>query len=160
MAPIRKKSKLLLCIEDSQHSRIALKFAACKAKNLGFTLEMIHVINPSEYNTNTLFGGGEKIRDERRVEVEKIMKVFAAEVQKLYTFTPSYIIKEGVLGEEIVKAISSDGNFSMLILGKAAQELKSKDIISQLTSELALKIMIPMIIVPGNLTDQQIEELA
>ena len=160
MAYAHKKSKLMLCIEDSAHSRVALKYAASKAKNQGFALELIHVINPSEYNTSTLFGAGEKIRDERRGEVEKIMKSFAADAQKFYGITPSCIIREGVLAVEIVKAINEDGNFNMLVLGKAAVDLKPKDIISQLTSELATKIMIPMIIVPGSLTDQQIEELA
>ncbi len=159
MGYTHKKSKLLLCIDNTDHSRVALRFACSKAKNMDFALEMIHVMNSSEYNTNTLFGVGDKIRDERRAEVEKMVTSMATEAQNYAGITPSCIIREGSLGEEIAKAVNEDGNFNMLIIGKAPQEASKKDIITQLTAELAGKLMIPMIIVPGNLTDQQIEEL-
>jgi len=159
MAYSHKRAKLLVCIDNTDHSRVALHFACSKAKHLNFALELIHVMNPSEYNTNTLFGVSDKLRDERRVEVEKVMNTFAAEAQKYAGITPSCIIREGSLADEINKAITEDGNFNMLIIGKASHEASKKDLISQLTSELAGKIMIPMVIVPGNLTDQQIEEL-
>jgi len=159
MAYTHKKSKLLVCIDNSTHSRVALRFACSKAKHMDFAVEMIHVMNSSEYNTNTLFGVGDKIRDERRVEVEALVSSFAGEAQKYAGITPSCIIREGSLSEEIMKAVNEDGNFNMLIIGKAPQEASKKDTITQVTSELAGKLMIPMIIVPGNLTDQQIEEL-
>lgn len=159
MGYTHKKSKLLVCVDNTNHSRVALRFACSKAKHLDFALELIHVMNASEYNSNTLFGVGDKMRDEKRTEVEKIMNTFAEEAQKYAGITPSCIIREGALGEEIVKAIEEDGNFNMLIIGKASQEASKKDIITQLTAELAGKLMIPLIIVPGNLTDQQIEEL-
>lgn len=158
MAYSHKKSKLLVCVDNTAHSRVAVRFACSKAKHMDFAVELIHVMNASEYNTNTLFGVGDKIRDEKRAEVETIMNSFAEEAQSC-GITPSCIIREGSLGEEIVKAVNEDGNFNMLILGKAPQEASKKDIITQVTSELAGKLMIPMIIVPGNLTDQQIEEL-
>ena len=154
-----KKSKLLVCVDNSPHSHIALRFACSKAKHQGFAVELIHVINSSEYNTNTLFGVGEKIREERRAEVEKLMNEFASEAQQYAGVTPSFYIKEGSLGDEIVKTVTEDGNFNMLVIGKSPHEHSKKDIITQVASELAGKLMIPMIIVPGNLTDQQIEEL-
>lgn len=154
-----KKSKLLVCVDNSDHSRVALHFACSKAKHLDFALELIHVLNSSEYNSNTLFGVGDKIRDERRAEAEKLMNLMAEEAQKYAGITPSCIIREGSLGDEIVKTVNEDGNFNMLIISKAPQEATKKDMITQVTSELAGKLMIPMVIVPGNLTDQQIEEL-
>ena len=159
MAYKHKKSKLLVCVDNTDHSRVALRFACSKSKHLDFAAELIHVINPSEYNTNTLFGVGDRIRDEKRAEAENLMKSFADEAQKYAGITPSFYIKEGSLSDEILKTVTEDGNYNMLILGKAPHEASKKDIITQVTSELAGKLMIPMIIVPGNLTDQQIEEL-
>ncbi|PIR32016.1 MAG: hypothetical protein COV36_05620, partial [Alphaproteobacteria bacterium CG11_big_fil_rev_8_21_14_0_20_44_7] len=46
-----KKSKLLVCTDDSQHSRVALRYALKEAESLNFKVEMLHVIDPSEYNT-------------------------------------------------------------------------------------------------------------
>ncbi len=153
------KSKLLVCVDDQPHSIVALHFACSKARHLNYALELIHVVDSSDYNNSALFGVADKIRDERREVAEKLMSEMAAEVQRYAAITPSCIIREGLVSEEVVKVVKEDTDFNMLIIGKAPQEAKKNDMISLLTSELASKLMIPMIIVPGNLSDKDIDDL-
>lgn len=153
------RNKLLVCVDNTQHSKVAVRFACSKARVQNFAVELLHVVDSSEYNSSSLFGVSDKIRDEKRGEAEWLINEFAAEAQRYAAVTPSCIIREGVLSEEVVKVVKEDGNYNMLIIGKAPQQAKKNDMISMLVSELAGKIMIPMIIVPGNLDDKQIDEL-
>ena len=154
---MKRRTKLLVCVDKTEHSRIAVRFACAKAKQHGSPIELIHVLDPSEYNS--LFGVGEKMKQESWAAAEKLMNSMADEAQSA-GITPSCIIREGFVGEEVIKAAVNDADINMLIIGKAPQTAGKKDTISLLTSELAGKLMIPIMIVPGNLTDAQIEELS
>ncbi len=154
---MKRRTKLLVSVDKTEHSRIAVRFACAKAKQLNCPIELIHVLDPSEYNS--LFGVGEKMKQERWAEAEKLMNEMAGEAQAAAGITPSFIIREGMVGEEIIAAASNDADINMLIIGKAPQAAGKKDTISLLASELAGKLMIPVMIVPGNLTDTQIQEL-
>lgn len=154
---MKRRTKLLVCVDSTPHSRIAVRYACAKAKQLNCPIEFVHVLDPSEYNS--LFGVGEKMKQERWAEAEVLMNAMAEEAHGFTGIMPSFIIREGMVGEEVVAAVANDPDINMLIIGKAPQTAGKKDMITLLTSELASKIMIPMVIVPGNLTDAQIEEL-
>lgn len=152
-----KKSKLLVCVDASEHSRVAVHYACKEAERLSYKVELLHVINPSDYNS--LFMGGDMIREEKMAEAEAAMKAIVKDAKKISDLKPSYKIREGLLSEEVRAAIEEDGTVNMLILGKAPEEASKSDLITVLSAELVSKIMVPMLIVPGNLTDAQIEEL-
>lgn len=152
-----KKSKLLVTVDDSAHSRVALRYACKEAESLKCQVEILHIINPSEYNT--LFVAGDQLREEKIAEAKKFMKAMVKEAADYTKLKITQKTREGLLSEEVCKAVEEDGNINMLILGKAPEEAKKKDIITMLSAELVGKIMIPMVIVPGSLTDQQIDEL-
>ena len=152
------KSKLLVCVDNTEHSRIAVRFACVRAKSLKYGLELIHVINPADYTS--LFVSGDKIRAEKRAEAEVVLNKLVDEAKSFAGITPKVLIREGLVSEEVIKAVEEDGGINFLIIGKAPHEAGKKDMITMLSTELVSKIMIPMVIVPGNLTDLQIEELA
>lgn len=152
-----KKSKLLVCVDASEHSRVAVHFACKEAIRLEFKVELIHVLNPSDYNT--LFLGGDVLRAEKTAEAEELLKELCKEAKEYSGLKPTWTIREGFLSEEVVSHVEEDGTINMLILGKAPAEAGKNDFITMLSAELVSKIMVPMLIVPGNLTDLQIEDL-
>lgn len=154
---IKRRTKILVCVDKTEHSKTAVRFACAKAKQLNCPIELLHVLNPSEYHT--LFSVGEKMKSERWAEAEVLMNQMAEEAQTAAGITPVFMIREGLISEETIKVLEEDSSINMLIIGKAPKEAGKKDLISMLTSELAGKIMIPMMVVPGNLTAKQIEEL-
>ena len=154
---MKRRTKFLVCVDNTAHSRTAVRFACAKAKQLDCPIELIHVLDPSNYNS--LFGVGQKMKEERWSEAEKLMNSMAEEAYNFAGIMPSFIIREGMVGEEVIAAASADADINMLIIGKAPHTAGKKDTITMLTSELTSKIMIPMMIVPGNLTDAQIKEL-
>jgi len=151
------KTKLLLCINDTPHSRVTLRFACSKAKKSGYAVEMLHVIDTAD-NQNFL-SMADVMRQEQRDEAEELLKKFADECYETYGVTPSLLIKEGLIGEQIVATAQADLGINMLLVGTSPETVARSNLIPWLTGQLGSKLQIPMLIIPGNLTDQQIDEL-
>jgi nucleotide-binding universal stress UspA family protein len=153
-----RKSKILVCVSDNEHSLTALRFACSKAKSNDCILELVSVITPSDYQS---FGGvEEKIRQEQREASEKLLNKFAEEAQEWEGVIPSLSVREGSVLNEIIAAIEEDSSINMLIVG-TAHDSPSKDVLlPTLVSAIGDRLLIPMLIVPGTLTEQQIRSLA
>jgi nucleotide-binding universal stress UspA family protein len=151
------KSKLLLCVNDSEYSRVALRFTCNRAKNGGHPVEILHVIKPSEYQN--FLSNNDVMREEKRQEAEELLKRFSEEAYESFGVTPSLMLKEGIVGEEIVAAVEEDHTINMLLVGTPPENSSRSNLIPWLSSQLGKSLLIPMLIVPGNLTDQQIGEL-
>lgn len=158
MKKIDTKPKFLVCVNDKEHSRIALKFACTKAKWGRNLVEMLYIIDPIDYNT--LFSVADVIKEERRAEAKKLLAELEKQAIEWCGMKPVSIIREGRIADEIFATIDEDPYISLLLVGASADgSTGKKGIITQLTSEIGSKYHIPLVIVPGNLTDQQIEEL-
>ena len=151
--------KFLVCVDKSEHSRTALDFACAQAAKRGGLIDMLHVLEPADFKG--LASIADKMREERREAAEKLLKELAEHIQEKYGITPSMIFREGKITEEILSAVEEDVDANMLVMG-AAPDTKSKrgDLIGWLAAQLGDKLLIPMLLVPGNLTEQQIEKLS
>ena len=152
------KSKFLVCVNEKEHSSTALRFACTKAKWRKNAVDMLYVIDPIDYNT--VFSVGDKIKEDRRADAEKLLTKMAGEALEWSDINPTAIIREGRIAEEIIACIEADHDINLLVVGTAADGSSGKGgLLTQLTAEIGDKYHIPLLIVPGNLTDQQIEEL-
>lgn len=154
---MRSRSKLLICVNDSTHAEAALRFACLKASKQQAPLELLHVI---EYDEHQHFLAiSEIIQSEKRQTAEALLQQFAEAVHQQTGMIPSVTIREGKVGEEILAAIQEDDSFKMLILGSAAESTQRHALLPWLASHLGKKILIPLLIVPNNLTEEQMREL-
>ena len=156
--PKRSTTKFLVCVNDTPEAMAALRFACIKVKKSGGLVDILHVMTPEELQP--LFGLNEKIRDEKREVADALLKRMADEAYKLTGLTPNLLLREGKLGPEIVAAALEDYEVSMLVLGLSATSPNGHKLVSWLAPQLGDKLLIPVMLVPGNLTDQQIEELS
>jgi hypothetical protein len=152
------RTKFLVFIDDNEHSRVALRYACRKARLKGQPVEMLFVINPTDYNS--IFAVSDVMRQERREEVEKILTKMSEEVQEWSGITPSLNIREGSVADEIVSCIAQDNGIGMLFISSdPAAASGGVKLVSSLLSQLDEKLHLPMLVVPAHLTDQQIEAL-
>lgn len=154
-----KATKLLVFIDENNYSKTALKFAAAKAKTTGCPVEMLYVIEHADF-----LGFGSLVRhakNEGRSKAEETLKKLADEAHEYAGITPSLIVREGDIKEEIIKTVKEDEDINMLLIG-TAHELRGKKnkLLISLVSELGEKLNVPILIVPGDLTDRQILELS
>jgi nucleotide-binding universal stress UspA family protein len=154
---VTKKANYLVCVNREKYSEVALHFAAKLAKNNDGSVIILHVIEPHDYQS---FGGvAETIRAETIQEAENLLASHATKVNKWTNITPVLIVKEGLIENEIISLVTNDPSINMLIVGAAsATSIKSK-ILPPLVSSLGSKLAIPMMIIPGNMTTKQIEDL-
>lgn len=96
---------------------------------------------------------------EARSEAEKLLQRAAADVQRLTDQMPGLYLREGDSTEQLLKVIDEEQVISVLVLGAGTSEEGPGPLVSALSGRLAGKIRLPVIIVPGSLTAEEIDTL-
>ena len=148
----------LVVIDDTAELQVALRYACRRAWNTGGRVALLHVIEESEVNP---FAGVERLMaEESRQATEQLMQRMASEVQKLSGSMPVLYFREGTRREQVMKVIDEEPSISILVLGAATGNKGPGPLVSALTGKFVGKMRIPLTIVPGNLTNQDIEKIA
>jgi nucleotide-binding universal stress UspA family protein len=155
--PTLRPFKFLVCVDNRPESRIALRLACEKAKRRGGLVDIVHVIAPADFQS--LPGVAERMREEQRAEAETMMNAIAAETLAAVGLRPGIQLREGVIGDGILAAAMEDHDITMLALGVAADASSRGKLVGWLASQLGSRLFVPLLLVPGNLTDQQLEAL-
>ncbi len=137
---------------------MALHYACKHAIKRGGSVEMLHVVPPADMQN--LFGVADKMRAEQRQEAEMMAKALSESAFQYSGVTPTVQIREGRPGEEIINAALADNDVNMLVLGASPESAKRGALIQWLAGRLGDRLLVPIILVPGNLTDLQIDELS
>jgi len=155
---MEKAVKYLVCVDGSESSRVALHYACKKAMRRGGSVEMLHVVPPADMQN--LFGVADKMREEQRQEAEIMVKALGESAFQYAGVTPTVQIREGRPGEEIINAALADNDVNILVLGASPESAKRGNLIQWLAGKLGDRLLVPVMLVPGNLTDLQIDELS
>jgi nucleotide-binding universal stress UspA family protein len=155
---IKKKVNYLVCVNSEKYSEVALHFACNLAVKHNGSVILLHVIEPGDYQTVGAIA--DTMRQEKFQEAEDLLKRLAAKMKKWADIMPVLVVREGLIENEIISLVEEDRGINMLVVGTAPEKtyLKSK-VLPPLVASLGSKLLIPMLIVPGNLTTKQIDEL-
>ncbi|WP_374656005.1 universal stress protein [Dongia sp.] len=148
----------LIIVDESPELKVALRYACRRAAKSGGRVAMAYVMEPTDYQE--WVGVSNLIRDEARTQAEAIMQKMAGEVQKLSGNFPILYFREGERQEEVMKLIDEEPTISILVLGAATGSKGPGPLISALTGKAIGKLRIPITVVPGNLSDTDIENIA
>lgn len=150
--------RTFLCVVDeSEEMGAALRFACQRASNSGGRVALLYVMQPAEFQHWMAIG--ERMREEAREEAEELLQVVASVVEKRTGYVPKNFIREGKVREEVVKLIDEEKDISLLILGAASGTDGPGPLVSYLVEQMAGQLRIPVTIVPGNLSDEQIDAI-
>ena len=152
-----KSSKFMVCIDQREESKIALRLACMKANARGSRVCMLHVIAPADFQT--LGAIADRMREERKAEGMQLLSMLAEEAFSTYGIRPDTILREGSTGDEIIAAAFEDPDVNMIALGVAQQASGRGKLTAWLASQLGSKLYVPLLMVPGNLTDQQLQSI-
>ena len=137
----------LIVVDDTEELHQALYFACGRAKNTGGRIAMAYVIPPAEFAHWA--GVGELMRQEARDHAEERIRIEAAVVEELTGKSPLVFIR----------LINEEPNIRLLVLGADTKSETAGPLVSFLTGKGASSCPVPITIVPGNLTDEQIDHL-
>ena len=147
----------LVCVDDTDECRIAMRLAALRAHNTGGQIVLLYVIEPAVFQHWAVVG--EKMAEEGRLDAEERLQSLAAEVHDYAGIMPVLFVKEGSKSEEIIHLIKDEPYISAMVLGCAPEGKGNNDLVHALTSELTKRLSIPLLIVPGNLSEQDLKDL-
>jgi len=148
----------LVVVDESEEMRLAVRYAARRAQHTGGRVALLYVIEPTDLqqwmSVETL------MREERREEAEALLHAIADQVAELSGSMPVIYIREGRRRDELLALIDEEPSISVLVLASSAGTEGPGPLITTLTSKQTAKLRVPVTIVPGSLTDAQIDALA
>ncbi|MGH6933871.1 MAG: universal stress protein [Dongiaceae bacterium] len=145
----------LVVVDESPELKVALRYACLRAKKTDGRVALLYVIELGEFQTWT--GVNDLMREEARRTAEQILQKVAADVQAQSGAMPILHVREGVRREELLQLIAEDPSISILVLGAATGPRGPGPLVSALTSKFVGKMRVPVTIVPGNMSDADIE---
>jgi nucleotide-binding universal stress UspA family protein len=145
----------LVVVDETQELRVALRYACRRAKRTGSRIAMLYVIDPPEPTQWSNIS--DLMREEAREQAEATLSTWADEVLKLTGQRPILHIREGDRREELLKLLASDPSISVLVLGAGTGPEGPGPLISALTGRYINALRVPLAIVPGNLSDKDID---
>lgn len=152
-----RPGKFLVCVSRNESSRVALSFACKKAKKSKALVDILTVIEPADFQP--LFGKIDRIVDDRRTEAEKLLAELAHQANEESGITPTLLVRQGKVGEEIIAAAMEDSDINMVIIGISPERNSYTKLVSWLAERMGDELLVPLILVPGNLTEQQVDAL-
>lgn len=156
--PTAAKDRILLCVVDaSPELRVAIRFAARRALKSHGRVALLYVIEPADFQHWAAVA--ETMQAERREEAERVLHDLAAQVNDLAGAMPILYVREGQPRPVIEQVIREEPRISVLVLGASTEKKGPGPLVSQLAGKLSGKFPIPITVVPGNLTDEQIDAL-
>ncbi len=155
--PSFRPSNFIVCANRSEEARIALRLAYSKAyKNRG-RVTILHVMQPPDFQG--LHAVADRMYNEQRAEAETLMQELAEETYTNSGIMPGLLIEEGNIGDQIIKTAMEDPDASLLVVGVAEDNTRRGKLVTWLAEELGKDLLIPLMLVPGNLTEQQLQNL-
>lgn len=156
-AQARRDRVFLVVVDDSAERRVALRYAALRARKSGGRVALLRVIEPA--GQIEWAGVGAMLAEERREEAEKLLSALAAEVNEITGGIPILLIREGEPRDELLSLLEEDPRISILVLAAAVGGSGPGPLISALAGRYAHKLAVPMTIVPGDLSEEELERV-
>ena len=151
------QAKFLVVVDDTPECDRALYFASRRAARVGINVIMLRVIDTHDRNQQWL-GVADIMRAEAHEEAQQMLARAAARANGIAGVTPEQVIREGDTAEEILKLIDEDEDISVLVLAAGVGDTGPGPLVSSF-SQMAGDYPIPVAIVPGHLTDEELDAL-
>ena len=156
-AAARTVRKFLVVVDSTDECHTALRFAVRRAMHTNGGVTLLHVLEPADFQH---WAAVENLmRQEARDEAEATLQRLADEVFKISSIMPELVILEGKVKDQIMRTIEDDPCIGVLVLGAGTGREGPGPLVTHLAGEISGSLPIPLTIVPGNLTDDQVDEL-
>lgn len=150
--------RTFLCVVDeSDELHHALRYACRRARNTGGRVALLYVIEPAEYQHWMAIGN--LMAEERREQAEEMLQVVSTVVRKISGSTPVVYIREGKLTDQLMRLLAEEEDLSVLVLGASTGAENSGQLLSYVMKRIG-RLPIPVTIVPGGLSDDQIDAIS
>jgi nucleotide-binding universal stress UspA family protein len=152
------KPKCLVVVDDSEEWDRAVYYASRWAVRVGGGVVMLRVIDTEDRNQQWL-GVADVMRAEAEEGANAALDRASGRANGLAAITPERVIREGDPTEQILDVIDKDVDISMLVLAASAGAEGPGPIVTMM-AKIVGTFPVPLVVVPGSLTDQDIDGLS
>jgi nucleotide-binding universal stress UspA family protein len=151
------KRTYLVVVDDSEEARVALRFAARRAAKTNGAVEVLGIVEPQDF---VQFGGVQAaIEEEQRLRIEGVVSAAIGEILNESGVEASIIVQQGEPVKAVRDYIGEREEVAALVLG-AAPSGSPGLLVANFTGHDAGKLPCPVMIIPGSLSDDRLEQLS
>jgi len=151
------KRTYLVVVDDSAESRVALRFAARRASKTGGKVEVLGIVEPQDF---VQFGGVQAaMEEEQRLRIEGVVSSAIGEILDESGIEANIIIRQGEVVRSVRDYVAGRDEIAALVLG-AAPSGPPGPLVVNFTGHDAGQLPCPVMIIPGSLTDERLEQLS
>ena len=152
------RPKYLVVIDESPECDRAVYYASRRAARTGSGMVMLLVIEPHDRHQQWL-GVADIMKAEAHEAANAVLDRFASRANGAAGITPERVIREGDKAEEILELIDQDEDIVILVLA-AGIDIEGPGPLVDNIGRSAGTFPIPVAIVPGHLTDEEVDALS
>ena len=147
----------LVVIDDSSEARVALRFAARRAVKTGGHIEVLGIVEPQDF---VQWGGVQSaIEEEQRLRIEGIVSASVGEFLDAAGIQANIIVAHGEPVRTVRDVVGERPDVAALVLG-AAPSGNPGPLVSNFCGIDAGRLPCPVMLIPGGLTDERLEQLS
>jgi nucleotide-binding universal stress UspA family protein len=152
------KPKCLVIVDDTAEWDRAVYYASRWAIRVGGGVVMLRIIETEDQNQQWL-GVADIMRAEAHDEADAALDRASGRANGIAAITPERVIREGEATEQILDVIDQDVDIVMLVLAANPGPEGPGPLVTMMASAVG-SFPIPITIVPGGLTDTDIDALS
>ncbi|MFP6706812.1 MAG: universal stress protein [Alphaproteobacteria bacterium] len=151
------RRKFFCVVDDSPECRLALRFAFRRAARTGGGVILLYVIEPADFQHWVAVEN--LMKEEAREAAEAVLQTLADEVSQWSSIIPEFAIREGRKQEQVLTLLEDEPEIRLLVLGASAEKEGPGPLVNALAGPMSGALRVPVTVVPGTLSIDQIDEI-
>jgi nucleotide-binding universal stress UspA family protein len=147
----------LVVIDDSDEARVALRFAARRAAKTKGSVEVLAVVAPQDF---VQWGGVQAaFEQEQKLRIEGIVSGAVGEIFDEAGIKPAIVLRQGEPVKTVREYLADRDDIAALVLG-AAPSGDPGPLVAHFTGKDSGKLPCPVMIIPGSISEERLEQLS
>ena len=152
------KQVFLVLVDDSPEMPVALRFACYLANKRDGQVALFRALEPAGFMPWA--GVDDIMRTEMEEEANELLQNYTEVVTEWTGDEPIVYVREGNAGEGLTKLLREEKNITKLVLASDVSTEDPGPVISYMMREGTHTVHKPIIVVPSNMTDEELMQLA
>lgn len=153
------RRKFLVVVDDTPECDRAVYYASRRAAGTGGALVLLGVLELEGVHQQWL-GVADLMRAEAHDDMSARLEKFVARARQVAGVDAEPVIREGSKADAVIKLIAEDQDIAILVLAAGVGKEGPGPLVSALAGFQSGHFPVPITVVPGALTDAEIDALA
>jgi nucleotide-binding universal stress UspA family protein len=152
------RPKFMAVVDETPECAQAVRFAARRAQRIGGGVLLLSVARKPD--AEGWLAVGDVMTAEALGHAETLLDGAASQVRGLTGLEPERVARVGAVADEIIGLVGEDEDIAVLVLAASAGRDGPGPLVSSLAAKMPADFPIPLAIVPGHLSETDLDALA